>query len=317
MFIQKDSIDVVIVTYGNRWGYVEKVLTRAISFEEVNTVTVVNNDSTYDVNLKVNEIFYGKKVYVENPGVNLGSAGGYKLGIQSSIKQQGELIWLLDDDNLPSKESIKNMIIAASNLKNEKVALTCYRKNWINKTSKEVNDIQNTFFEFSLINKLKRKKNNDNSSNLSKRLYVPYGGLLFEKKALKEVGLPNEDMYLYVDDTDFTFKFTKVGYTIYCLFDAEIVDLEDSWAQKVSEPLFKAIFNVDDPYRGLMNIRNRAYFEKNNLVINNTVYFFNVCTYLIYIFIFYMPKNKKGLSLFKKIIKTIQEGRKENLGPKI
>lgn len=317
MYIKKNSIDVVIVTYGNRWEYVEKVIKRAISFEEVNTITIVNNNSTYDINLRISKMFNNENIYIENPGENLGSAGGYKLGITSSVKQIGHLIWLLDDDNLPTKESIKTMSNAASNLEKEKIALTCYRKNWINKTSKELNDIQNTFFEFSLLKKLKRNKINEEVSNLSKRLYVPYGGLLFEKKALKEIGLPNEDMYLYVDDTDFTFRFTKAGYTIYCLFDAEIIDLEDSWAQKVAEPLFKAIFSVENPYRGLMNIRNRAYFEKKNLVTNHITYFFNIYVYLVYTFIYYMPKNKKSFSLYKKIVKMIINGRKEVLGREV
>jgi GT2 family glycosyltransferase len=56
-----------------------------------------------------------------------------------------------------------------------------------------------------------------------------YGGLLFHKQLLDRVGYPDEDFYLYGDDTDFTARITEDGGELFLVSGSRIRDLESSW----------------------------------------------------------------------------------------
>jgi GT2 family glycosyltransferase len=324
MNITSNSIDVVTVTYGNRWEYLREVIKRVLSFNEVNSITVIDNSSSYDVEGKVKGEFGDSEVKVFTSTINLGSAGGFKWGIEEALNENGKLIWLLDDDNLPKKHSLQALRNAQKNINTTKEYVLCsFREDWTEMLSKGGNKFHsNSFFEFSIINKLFKKfsvnKIINNENSFLKCEYAPYGGLLFPKTLLKEVGLPNENFYLYVDDTDFTYRMTKKGYGIFCIIDSKITDLESSWFRVKKEPMFLSIFNALDPYRGLINIRNRTYFEvENNSSDSMYIYYLNMFIYLIYVFIFYMPKNSNGLKRYFSILKAIKQGFKGTLGNEI
>ncbi|OOE14450.1 glycosyltransferase family 2 protein [Fictibacillus arsenicus] len=147
--------------------------------------------------------------------------------------------------------------------------------------------------------------------------YVPYGGLIFPKAVLQEVGYPNEMFFLYVDDFEFTYRLTRKGYKIKCVTDSIIEDLERSWFRVEKEPLFKSFFKTDDSYRGLMHIRNRVYFENENNNSNVFIYNLNLIVYLTFVLLKYMPKNATGIKKYKSILKAINLGKKGKLGNEI
>ena len=326
MFINENSINVVTVTYGDRWGHLKQIIERLHLFPEVNSIIIIDNASSYSVQDKVKEEFnHSQKVTVITSSTNLGSSGGFKRGIEEALEKDGELIWLLDDDNLPNENAIKGFTNAQKALgDSEKYILCSYREDWKELRRNGGQKLkENTFFQFDLIskmpgkNKAKKQVPSSSSKNLLKCDYAPYGGLLFPKSILKDVGLPNDDYYLYVDDTDFTYRMTKLGYEIFCVVDSTITDLESSWFRNKKEPMFFSFFRANSTYRGLMNIRNRVYFETTNNKTNSFMYFLNMWVYLVHVFLFYMPKNKGGLQRYFSILKAIKLGKKGILGNEI
>ncbi|MFG6495381.1 glycosyltransferase [Fictibacillus sp. UD] len=321
MLISHKSIDVVTVTYGERWELLEKVIKRVITFEEVNSIIIIDNASTYSIEEKLAEQNLSEKVIVMNQKVNLGSALGYKKGIQRAELEKGKFIWLLDDDNLPDENAVQNIIIAQKNSKDkEKTVYSSFRNDreeLIRNKGQKL--IKNTFFEFSIFEKMKKKKivQSKIDSKILSCDYVPYGGLIFPKAAIPEVGYPDEMFFLYVDDFDFTYRLTRKGYKIKCVTDSIIEDLERSWFRVEKEPLFKSFFKADDSYRGLMHIRNRVYFEKENNNTNVFIYNLNLVVYLTFVLLKYMPKNATGIKKYKLILKAINLGKKGKLGNEI
>ena len=97
----------VIVTYGDRFHLLKQVI-EACYKEGVDKVIVIDNASEENSKKQLKE--YEKEnqdrlkvIYLEE---NIGSAGGYKRGLQEAYEcEECEYIWLLDDDNMPQKKS--------------------------------------------------------------------------------------------------------------------------------------------------------------------------------------------------------------------
>ena len=55
---------------------------------------------------------------------------------------------------------------------------------------------------------------------------APYGGLFFHKKLIDIIGYPMEDLFLYQDDFEYTYRITKNGGKIYLILNSTVKDLE-------------------------------------------------------------------------------------------
>ncbi|WP_204327509.1 hypothetical protein, partial [Stenotrophomonas maltophilia] len=61
---------------------------------------------------------------------------------------------------------------------------------------------------------------------------APYGGLLIPRCLLDKIGLPLEDMFLYIDDIEFSYRITSGGGNIFIVPDSKILDIDQSWGSK-------------------------------------------------------------------------------------
>ncbi|MFN3505797.1 MAG: glycosyltransferase family 2 protein [Caldimicrobium sp.] len=109
----KMNVFAVTVTYGNRFHLLKQVIDAALS-EGVTKVIVVDNNSVIESRekLKAYEKELGsdkiKVLYLDD---NYGSAGGYKRGLEEAYNDpKCDFIWLLDDDNMPLKDSLKKLL---------------------------------------------------------------------------------------------------------------------------------------------------------------------------------------------------------------
>ncbi|CAI8728310.1 rhamnopyranosyl-N-acetylglucosaminyl-diphospho-decaprenol beta-1,3/1,4-galactofuranosyltransferase [Priestia megaterium] len=317
-FISESSVDVVIVTYGNRWKYLEIILDRLSSFKEINKIVLVDNGVTYPLKDKLEDYDNIVMLRFDN---NEGSAIGFHEGIKASLKESGDFIWLLDDDNLPEREAINKLRDVQKLLNNPKAVLSSFRSDRREMKAKGgQNFTRNSFFEFHIIDKIQKKQNRKISSiheGLLRCESVPYGGLLLDKQIMKNIALPNKEYFLYCDDIDFTYQLTKNGYEIYCVLESVIVDLESSWYRKEEVPMFQGIFKTEELKRGFFSIRNRVQFEKKYITDSKIIYYMNILIYMCFVFLKYMPKNINGLKRYLFVIDAIQKGRKGVLGKDI
>jgi len=312
-FISEASIDLVIVTYGDRYHFLEPILDRVTQFNEINKVVLVNNGSNYPLDERVSKY---NKIDVVTFEKNTGSAEGFHAGMKRALELEGDFIWLLDDDNQPEINAIDELRKAQILLKNEKAIVSSFRDDrleLLNRGGQSFN--RNSFFEFDFFQKiLKKQVNYGKKGNLLKCEAVPYGGLLINKNVIKSIGLPLIDYYLYCDDIDFTYRMTNQGYEIYCVTDSVIVDLESSWYRKENVPMFKGIFLTDEISRGLYSIRNRVYFEKKYIADSKYHYYFNIFVYMSFVLLKYMPKNIKGIKRYFRVLNAINRGKNGQLG---
>ena len=88
----------IVVTYGNRQHLVRQVIDRLLEMP-ISRIYLIDNDSTTKYEST-------EKVAVIRISENYGSAGGYKTGLHWVNRTNADLIWLLDDDNVPDKDAL-------------------------------------------------------------------------------------------------------------------------------------------------------------------------------------------------------------------
>ncbi|MGU9999233.1 glycosyltransferase [Latilactobacillus curvatus] len=325
--INSKSVTIATVTYGNRWEYLKQVIGRVFSFSEVDRMVIVDNGTSYDLQKKIDENFksYSNRISFVKSLDTGGSASGFYQAIKEAYAIYSEYIMLLDDDNLPEKNLFKNLNTDSGEIfKNKKNVIAFYRDRYFKdmfekRITYKKERYENSYCKFSIINKIYKKRYTErlNDSNFCPVVYAQYSGLLLKTEIINEIGYPNRNFFLYVDDTDYTYRITKAGYNILAYRNGKIRDLEKSWSQiedeKEVDPHLM-IFQQENPERGLYYIRNRVYFELNNLVTNKFLYNVNRVIYYTAIFIKFMPKNKKGFLLFKQMIKVNKDASTGKLG---
>lgn len=332
----ESKVCVVTVTYGNRFHLLKQVIDAALN-EGVYKIIVVDNNSEVESRNKLMEYekLLNGKIKVLYLDDNYGSAGGFKKGLEEAYNDsECEFIWLLDDDNYPMNGSLKNLLDFWHSLKienkEEKIALLSYRfkkeqlarEAMIRNKPELILGLKNSFLGFH-IKELHRKiyrylrrrfklKGNIVEQESDKKFGIvpvaPYGGLFIHKNILNKIGYPNEDFYLYADDHEWSYRITKIGGKIYLILDSKIDDLELSWhvSKSAKETAF-SIISKGNHYRVYYSVRNRVFFEINNLVDNKMIYWINIFVYLLLIS-FSSTKN------IKLIIKAIKDGYKGKLG---
>ncbi|WJQ07011.1 glycosyltransferase [Geobacillus stearothermophilus] len=321
------NVGVVIVTYGNRAELLKKVVEKVLLFEEVVRIVIVDNNSCGDLNINHKDI-----IIIRN-SFNTGSAYGYKQGISTLMKQENvEYIWLLDDDNLPNFNSFKDMNIFVNskiNFQLNKDAILCLRddRKAYKKAIKMPNKVKymfptkNSFLGFNIFYIVQKLYWNIFINYIGKKLvdaeYVevpvaPYGGLIFHKSLVENIGYPNEEMYLYSDDNEYTYRITSNNGRIILCSKFVIKDIDESWFIRTKKGYLSSLLTSDQESRVYYTVRNRVYTEKKYLLHNKYIYSLNKMIYLLILKILALKYKKQ--TRYKYILKAISDGDKGILG---
>ena len=292
------SVCVVTVTYGSRWHLLKQSLQEALAHDaRIKCVIVVDNASDYSVADAVRELG-SPKILVERLSSNSGSANGFAVGIQAAVdRAEGELLWLLDDDNIPTLGALTRLIAAYDLLgRNPQLAVLALRPRsreyrLAAQGMKKVEIRRNAFLDFHLgtvVEKLKRRLLERRQQGYPKTKYshplvevgyAPYGGLLFHRSWIDQIGLPRGDYFVYADDYEYTSRIPAAGGAIYLCATAEIADLEVSWhlRQKRVHHLFEPSADLSRLY---FSTRNRIHLELTRFVSSRALYCLHAFLYL-------------------------------------
>ncbi|SFR14229.1 glycosyltransferase [Desulfoscipio geothermicus] len=322
----------VILTYGERKYLLEQVIDSLMrQTYPLNKIIIVDNAADKKTGEFLSNLArFNSKISIIYLNENTGSAKGYKIGIKEACKIACDYVWLLDDDNMPEDNALEELICAwdalhvnSLNTITALLSLRLDRKQYVKVAEggsvKKYFGKQNSFLGFhlvdipsKLINKIAvsfQKSNvkqvqlaNINLKNVDVP-YAPYGGLFLHKNIIDYIGYPDENFYLYSDDHDFTYRITQLGGRIALIPSSKIIDIDKSWhierGNKLSFiPQFIKKINENNMFRIYYSIRNRIYFEKNNVVNNLFIYYLNTFIYsfwvsLVSIFgVIISPKNQ-------------------------
>lgn len=303
-------VTAVIVTYEERYHYLEKVID-ALKKEGINKIVLVLNG--VGVNSKKEIKNRAKKetiLHILDLNKNTGSAGGFKYGIKEAIKLQTEYIWLLDDDNYPEEGALSNLFksLKKNNFSRERDALLSFRTDrpLYLKSVKEGNGSGmlkgiNSALGFCLFSKNKAFSEY-NEFGLK---VAPYGGLFFHKDLINSIGFPDETYFLYGDDFDFSIRISKKGGRISFVENSRIMDLEKSFHLR-KKRFYHTRFHQTNNFQLIQySVRNGIVFQLNHRVKSLFKFFINLFVYsLLVTFLLVISFNFKKISYFFKGIFT-------------
>lgn len=302
-----------IVTYGERFEYLALSINSAIDAGIRNFVIVLNGNTNVD-EVALAACFErcdaGFKL-IKNEK-NKGSAGGFLKVVRTYLEffSGCQQLLLLDDDNiLPSDFDcrIRNLMLGRAWLSTDsfvfyRVDRMAYRS--IVDSNGEIFPfgVNGTYAGFDLFrprNSRARKINCDDEPILIP--YACYGGLFLARRVVELIGLPDDKLFLYGDDHEWTYRITAKGFNLYLCPTIVVRDAEISWSERCKSNSFAKYFSAKNFTHVLYTIRNRLSFEVNKLDGGRSLKrFVNFLVFNLFLFI-YGWRSPKRLCLILKV----------------
>lgn len=208
------KIGVVIVTY-NR---LEKLKIALKSYEKQTTkpeyILVINNNSTdgtsaYLEEWKQNDNFI-KKIIV-NLDKNTGGSGGFYEGLKNSLELDAEWVWVADDDAYPSEDAFEIASQYINNHKSEELSAVCgtvYKSD-----GKSIDYSHRRVIKAGFLNRIVQPYSNikDYEKEDFEINAFSYVGTMIKKEKLEQTELTKKDYFIYYDDTEHSYRLSKLG----------------------------------------------------------------------------------------------------------
>lgn len=326
------AVTVVTVTYGRRWCFLSKVLEVLLADPAVAEIVVVDNDSQEDIPSRVAKLA-SPKILVVSTGRNLGSAAGFKRGIEEAYSRaKGEFIWLLDDDNVPEPDCLQRLLAYYRALGNDPMncllALRERQRDLVDLVERGygADPRPNSFLGFhwrDVPRKIAKRIVQERTSVktgakflVAMLTYAPYGGFLFHRSWVERVGVPDERFFLYGDDHEYTWRFTRQGGRIYLCANCRVEDIDVSWHHQAHDahPYLSPRANA---LRLFYSARNRAYLETTYVVRSRMAYRFNVVLYVGFMLLKSLIRESDKAGVFRYLrlfVKALRQGWAGELG---
>ena len=319
-------ISIVTVTYGDRWHLLVRVLEYIEADPKIDRVIVVDNGAHAPIAALVQRACFRKAIVVGNPR-NLGSAAGFKLGLETVLSYDPQWIWLLDDDNLPDPIALDKILQSAAALdpaERDRTAFVAFRPEYhvpvaAGEDVRRCFPPHSSFCGFHVTDIphkiwhriLRRRPLASREIPVRVALpYAPYGGLFFHRKLLESIGTPDKELVLYADDTEFTSRIVRSGGRLWLLTGAPIIELEPPWSTKRAGSSFEAWLTGSADFRVFYRARNRAYFDCRLWSRNKVIYRLNRLTYLLILRVFALRHRRiDRYDLFRRATTLGETGR--------
>ena len=237
------------------------------------------------------------KIHYVRMHENTGGAGGFYEGVKRGYEKGYDWLWLMDDDAEPKEDALEKLLI------NNRTDVLCICPLIVNKESKKVQNYHHKKINFYMLDVPALNTTNfqdyvDKVIEIQANAFV---GPLVKRKAVELAGFPNPDLFIWGDDTDYTYRIYKKG---------KIVLVGSS-----------TILHKDRSI-GRQNITDKSQIQKIYYYFRNKILFINSFSkYNIFAYVYFSYKAiRQSLSLLIKYritdkfllpVKGIRDGFKE------
>lgn len=200
---------VAVVVTNNRLSLLQEAV-EAIRQQSypLERVIVVNNASTDGTQEWLDQQHDLTVIHQEN----MGGSGGFYTGIKSAMAQNADWIWVMDDDTICRPDTLKILVDSLEQIK-EPVGFIGSKSVW--------EDGNPHLMNLPAIKPSFNKNIPFNTFDDKGMLLVEttsFVSLLINAEAVKAIGLPYKEFFIWGDDQEYTRRITKAGYLgLYCL----------------------------------------------------------------------------------------------------
>lgn len=209
-----EKITAVVVTY-NRFELVKKTINSLRNqTHKLDSIIIIDNSCTDGTSDWLDTQKDLTVIHQEN----VGGSGGFWRGIKEAYERGFDWIWSMDDDVFPREDCLQKLLDLTKNIEN--VGILCPHRIMNGKTftgeSKKVN-VTNPFkntFDYPLT-----------TDDVENNEVVDIEGMAFEgplikREVVEKIGLPNKDLFILYDDTDYSYRAVLAGYRVVVVRDA-------------------------------------------------------------------------------------------------
>lgn len=280
----------IIVTYNRKDLLIkclEANLRQSHKLEEIVVINNASNDGTHEILEDFKKENRDNNITIINLESNIGGAGGFYEGIKYSITKEYDFYWIMDDDTIPQKDALEKMLEKNNEL-NEKIGFLCSNVLFKDNTPCLMN-IPAPYYIW-----------NEHINNGVVRLEsTSFVSALIKKEAIKEVGLPIKEFFIWGDDSEYTRRISK-NYNCYMVSDSIVHHLmnNNSYVDIVTE-------GENRLGRYFYEYRNKFYISRKR----GSKYVIEYLIYLVSSIIKVILKSKsKKLNRLKYILKGFIAG---------
>lgn len=300
----EEKIITVIVTF-NRL----KLLQRAIKCVQKQTcpiaeIIVVNNGSTDGTTEWLSSVVGINVINQEN----VGGAGGFYTGIKEAYARGADRIWCMDDDVYPT-ETCLSVLMSYLN-QHSNIGIIVPRR------LQAGNIVYGETLKFNLVNPFRSLNNFLKEENVGTKELVKIEGMAFEgplisRSVVEKIGFPNKDLFIFFDDSDYSYRATIAGFDVmYC--KEAILNKELFPFQALGKEEYR------NNWKLFYDLRNTSYFCKKygkNRIYQQCGEFLKYLHAFIAILMSVMLRNKKyKKEELEKAYRAIQMGKTQKLG---
>ena len=232
------KITTVVVTY-NRLELLKRNINCLRQNKPISQIVVINNGSTDGTKQWLEEQTDLKVITQEN----VGGSGGFYTGIDFAYKDGADWIWCMDDDVFPRANCLENML-KYSDYQN--IGIIAPRR------LQEGKIFTHDFLSYNLTNPFKSMYK-DRISKMTINQPIEICGTAFEgpfikREVVEKIKLPNKDLFIFCDDTDYCLRTVLAGFKILyvpqALMDKQLFFSKDSWATRNQKKKWKRFYQI-------------------------------------------------------------------------
>lgn len=204
---------IVVVTYNRKELLKECIEALTNQSYKGFDLYVIDNASTDGTAEMIAAAFPQGTYKYYNTGDNLGGAGGFNFGLKVACKEKYDYYWLMDDDSIPDKCALEQIMHAAKTL-NDQFGFLCSNIRWTDGSPCVMN-----------IPRINEKWSTDCA--LIKNGIVPvdnatFVGFFLKHEIVQKIGLPIKEFFIWSDDTNYCMRIHK-EHQCYCVLDSVII----------------------------------------------------------------------------------------------
>ncbi len=195
----------VVVTYNRKELLLECVTSILNQSRKISKLVLIDNnssDGTYEF-LKEKGIFDNSVIYYKKLEKNIGGAGGFYEGIKEAQQFEPDWVWIMDDDTIPTDTCLENLIKSIDEIDD--------------KISYLASSIYGEKGEFMNVPTINTERSESGYAGWYKYLSkgfvqireATFVSLLINNNAVKNIGYPVKDYFIWGDDTEYTLRLNK------------------------------------------------------------------------------------------------------------
>ena len=239
------NIIAVVVTY-NRLELLKKGIQALRANTPLTGIIVVDNGSSDGTHEWLDKQIGLEVIHQDN----VGGSGGFHTGIKAAYERGADWVWCMDDDVFPHPNCLERLLPYTTD---SHIGILSPRRLLNGKVF--THEFQAYNFSNPLASMHGKKLCRQQISLATEIVGADFEGPFIKRDVIAKIGLPNKDLFIFCDDTDYCLRAHRAGFRLMyvpeALMDKHLFFSQDTWTSRNQKKKWKRYYQV----------RNEAYLN--------------------------------------------------------